>query len=86
MCYKRKEFDHKGSKFSLRVDHFQKGWGGVVKPIFYSVAFPMKIYQFSLTVSARQIKTDVWGNSVDPDETARHEPSHQDLHCLQFCF
>ena len=22
-------------------------------------------------------------NSVDPDETAHYEPSHQDLHCLQ---
>ena len=22
-------------------------------------------------------------NSVDPDETARNEPSHLDLHCLQ---
>ena len=22
-------------------------------------------------------------NNVDPDETARYEPSHQDLHCLQ---
>ena len=22
-------------------------------------------------------------HSVDPDETARHEPSHLDLHCLQ---
>ena len=22
-------------------------------------------------------------NSVDPDETAHNEPSHQDLHCLQ---
>ena len=22
-------------------------------------------------------------NSVDPDETAHFEPSHQDLHCLQ---
>ena len=22
-------------------------------------------------------------NSGDPDETARHEPSHLDLHCLQ---
>ena len=22
-------------------------------------------------------------NSVDPDETARDEPSHQDLNCLQ---
>ena len=26
-------------------------------------------------------------NRVDPDETAYHEPSHQDLHCLQkICF
>ena len=54
----------------------------MVKPIFYSVAYPMKIYQFSLTVSGRQIETDVCGNSVDPDETSRNEPSHQDLHCL----
>ena len=23
------------------------------------------------------------GNSVDPDETARYEPSHLDLHCVQ---
>ena len=22
-------------------------------------------------------------SSVNPDETAHHEPSHQDLHCLQ---
>ena len=25
-------------------------------------------------------------NSVDPDETARHEPSHLDLHCFHFVF
>ena len=31
-------------------------------------------------------KTDPCANSVDPDETARHEPSHQDLHCLPFRF
>ena len=24
--------------------------------------------------------------TVDPDETADHEPSHQDLHCLPFSF
>ena len=24
-------------------------------------------------------------NSVDPDETARHEPFYLDLHCLQMC-
>ena len=23
--------------------------------------------------------------SLDPDEIARNEPSHQDLHCLPFC-
>ena len=26
---------------------------------------------------------NIIANSVDPDETARHEPSHLDLHCLQ---
>ena len=36
----------------------------------------------SLTISARQIKTSTCANSVDPDETARNEPSHQELHCL----
>ena len=25
---------------------------------------------------------NIMANSVDPDETARHEPSHLDLHCL----
>ena len=27
-----------------------------------------------------------FANSVDPDEMACNEPSHQDLHCLPFCF
>ena len=30
--------------------------------------------------------TDTNVNSVDPDETARHEPSHQDLRCLPLWF
>ena len=34
------------------------------------------------TLSALQTKTDNFANSVDPDETAHNEPSHQDLHCL----
>ena len=24
---------------------------------------------------------DIFANSTDPDETARNEPSHLDLHC-----
>ena len=31
-------------------------------------------------------KNNVFANSVDSDETAQNEPSHQDLHCLLFCF
>ena len=38
-----------------------------------------------LTLSALLTKT-ILANSVDPDETAHNEPSHQDLHCLAFCF
>ena len=36
--------------------------------------------------SALQAKTDACANSVDPDEMAHNEPSHQDIHCLPFCF
>ena len=41
---------------------------------------------FWMTLSAQQTKTDTCTNSVDLDETAQNEPSHQDLHCLPFCF
>ena len=33
-----------------------------------------------------QTKTNTRANRVDPDKTARDEPSFQDLHCLPFCF
>ena len=39
-----------------------------------------------LALSAWQTKTDSFAKSVDPDETAHNEPSHQDLCCLPFCF
>ena len=40
-----------------------------------------------LNPSSSADQTHICANSVDPDETARHEPSHQDLHCLPFsCF
>ena len=29
-------------------------------------------------------KSGIFANSVDPDETAHNELSHQDLHCLSF--
>ena len=31
-------------------------------------------------------KKKYFANSLDPDETAHLEPSHQDLHYLPFCF
>ena len=31
-----------------------------------------------------QTEKDIYAKSVDPDETARHQPSHLDLHCLPF--
>ena len=39
-----------------------------------------------LTLSALQTKHDTCANSVDPNETAHYELSHQDLHWLPFCF
>ena len=34
----------------------------------------------------RRPKSDTCANSVDPDETAHNEPSHQDPHCLSSFF
>ena len=39
----------------------------------------------NLTLSFLQNKTGTCANSVDPYETARNEPPHQDVHCLPFC-
>ena len=45
-----------------------------------------KGHHMTLTFSALQIKLDTYANSVDPDEMAHNEPSHQDQHRLPFCF
>ena len=47
---------------------------------------PVETPRYDLTFLTPQIKPDTCANSVDPDETAHYEPSHQDLHCLSFCF
>ena len=74
----RKDIALLGNKFfPFRVDSFSEGRKK-------NELYPLKEYQFPLTPSARQTKTDTCANSVDPDETARNEPSHQDLHCLPF--
>ena len=39
---------------------------------------------YVVTLSDRHTKTNTCTNSVDPDEAARNEPSHQDLQCLPF--
>ena len=41
---------------------------------------------FILTLPVLQAKADTFTNSVDLDENAHIEPSHQDLHCLQSDF
>ena len=38
------------------------------------------------TCRPKQTYIIVFANSIDADETARNEPSHQDLHCLPFSF
>ena len=42
--------------------------------------------QWELTLLSLQTSTDIFANSVDPDEMACYKPSHQDLHCLLFNF
>ena len=39
---------------------------------------------FLLTISSLQTKTDTCANSLDQNETACNEPSHQDLDCSHF--
>ena len=46
------------------------------------VSFPI----IGWTLTAWQTNTYTFVNSVDPDETARNEPSHQELHCLPLYF
>ena len=41
---------------------------------------------FSLILSSLQTKPNTCANSVDPDEMARNEPSHQDLHCFYYYY
>ena len=36
-------------------------------------------------LSSLQTSSDTFANSADPDETARDEPSYQDIHDLPFC-
>ena len=50
----------------------------------FEYVHPGKIQIILLTLSALQIKTDIFANSVDTDETACGEPSHLDLYCLPF--
>ena len=38
------------------------------------------------TLTSLQTQTDTFANSVDPNKTARNEPSHPDLHSLPFYF
>ena len=48
---------------------------------------PVVNVQFSvIALQSGRPKPITYANSVDPDETARYEPSHQDLHYLPFCF
>ena len=37
-------------------------------------------------LSSLQTNAGIFLNSADPEETARNEPSHQDLHSFQSCY
>ena len=55
-----------------------------------AIAFALNIRTLEpltkVTLSTMYNSTDTYANSIDPDEMAHNEPSHQDLHCLPFCF
>ena len=47
--------------------------GSVISAQIYNPVIPADQYKYFV-------------NSADSDETARDEPSHQDLDCFQFCY
>ena len=51
-----------------------------------SIKFSSTIYSSYYVNPFSPAEQTVFANNVDPDETAHNEPSHQDLHCLPFCF
>ena len=66
--------------YALKPDEKQK---------YHDLAYQVKscqVWDFFINTSALQTNTEIYANSADPDETACHEPSHQDLHFLPFCY
>ena len=71
-----------------------QGIGGIQSRCYYSASVqPAHIQQLELDKCNSQIifltfsvKTSTCANNVDPDESARNKPSHQNLHCLPFHF
>ena len=52
--------------------------------VFNSMSFLFFVLFFPLLQLGMSVKNqNILANSVNPDETAQNEPSHQDLHCLQ---
>ena len=50
---------------------------------FYAVSGSiLKMLSYCFTLSFLQTNTDTLADSADPDETARHELSHLDIHGL----
>ena len=52
----------------------------------WKTIIPLRKRSYLVTLSALQTNTDIFSNSVYPDEMAHREPSHLDVHCLPFCF
>ena len=87
--YKLREYHrHNGNRVKcFSVLYAKKGYfnyfNNIINPCCHSQEI---VHKLSLqTLLALQIKFHTCANSVDPDETVRNEPSHQELHCLPFC-
>ena len=78
---------HKMSHKALKIiqsSHKQwllKSFHPSVSEVDFSI-FEFRPNHYTKWESQSKIRTRV-SNSVDPDEMAHYEPSHQDLHCLQ---
>ena len=78
-------FSKRKTNLVLQADHFRFDNLPCSTDVVDIIIMARQTYQnvsLILTLSVQQAKTDTCENIVDPDETARKEQSHQNLHSL----
>ena len=91
---KKKKRDQKTVFWCAALKGLLTKWVSLITMILLNLALDNRInskhmargHQNLVVVTPTSFRPDACANSVDPDKTDRKESSHQDLHCLLFCF